>query len=198
MSAHAPVPHDERTALAAFIAQQQEALRAAAHGLADAEAGSAAAASALSVGTLIKHLASVQRSWLDRALAAPAAPHDDRPMPERIAEHVDAFTWHDTDTLAGVLATYDEVCEAVLAAVDRLDLETPVPVPDMPWFPKDITHWSMRWVWFHLLEEVARHAGHADIVRESVDGATAVELLAAREGWPEDGFVTPWKPAAPA
>jgi hypothetical protein len=54
----------------------------------------------------------------------------------------------------------------------------------------------VRWVLLHLVEETARHAGHADIIRETVDGATAYPLMAAAEGWPESDFVKPWAPAA--
>ena len=57
-------------------------------------------------------------------------------------------------------------------------------MPDQPWFPKDLDGWSVRWVLLHLIEEIARHAGHADIIRESLDGATGIELLAGAEGWP--------------
>ena len=80
-----------------------------------------------------------------------------------------------------------------LAGID--DLGQPVPVPEAPWFPKDLVAWSVRWVLLHLIEEIARHAGHADIVRETVDGATAYELMAAAEGWPETDWLKPWKPA---
>ncbi|HEV8175660.1 MAG TPA: DUF664 domain-containing protein, partial [Actinoplanes sp.] len=48
----------------------------------------------------------------------------------------------------------------------------------------------------HLIQETARHAGHADIVRETIDGATAYPLLAAAEGWPETEWLKPWKPPA--
>lgn len=46
--------------------------------------------------------------------------------------------------------------------------------------------WSVRWVLLHLIQETARHAGHADIIRESLDGATMYELMAASEGWLDD------------
>ena len=48
--------------------------------------------------------------------------------------------------------------------------------------PRDVEAWSVRWVLLHLIEETARHAGHADIVRESIDGAQMYELMAAVEG----------------
>ena len=84
----------------------------------------------------------------------------------------------------------------MLDAVRRLDLDTPVPVPDAPWFPKDVEAWSVRWVWWHLMEELARHAGHGDIVRETLDGATMYALVAARDGLPDLPFLKAWKPAA--
>ncbi len=57
-----------------------------------------------------------------------------------------------------------------------------MPVPrDAPWFPSDIDHWSVRWVAFHLINELARHSGHADIIRESIDGATMYDLIAGLE-----------------
>ena len=61
-----------------------------------------------------------------------------------------------------------------------------MPVPhDAPWFPKDVEAWSVRWVLFHMIEELARHAGQGDIISESIDGATLYELLAGLEDWPE-------------
>ncbi len=57
-----------------------------------------------------------------------------------------------------------------------------------------MTAWSVRWVWFHLVEELARHAGHADIIREAVDGATMYPLVAAAEGFPATDWLTPWSP----
>ena len=76
------------------------------------------------------------------------------------------------------------------------DLLRAVPVPKgVPWFPDDIDAWSVRWVLLHLIEETARHAGHADIVRESIDGATAFPLMAAAEGWPATDWLQPWQPS---
>ena len=54
----------------------------------------------------------------------------------------------------------------------------------------------MRWVLLHLITETARHAGHADIVREAVDGAAAYPLMAAAEGWPATPWLQPWEPPA--
>ena len=56
----------------------------------------------------------------------------------------------------------------------------------VPWFPRDVEAWSVRWVLLHIIEETARHAGHADIIREALDGATMYALMAAAEGWQAD------------
>ena len=64
----------------------------------------------------------------------------------------------------------------------------------MPWFPDDIDAWTVRWVVLHLITETARHAGHADIVRETIDGASAFPLMAAAEGWPATPWMQPWAP----
>ena len=75
------------------------------------------------------------------------------------------------------------------------DLDHLVPVPKgVPWFPQDLDHWTLRWVLLHLIEEIARHAGHADIVRESIDGATMFALQAGAEGWPATEWLEPWTP----
>jgi hypothetical protein len=184
---------DERDALAVYIAQQQDAFRSVIHGLTDEEAGRAPTPSALCVGSVVKHVAWVQTGWLEQALAAP----DPVPPrgPETYAEHQENWTWRPDDTVAGVLARLDEGSERVLQAARTLDLDLPVPVPPAPWNPTDIPAWSVRWVWLHLIEELARHAGHADIIREAVDGATMYELVAAREGFPETPWLKPWRRA---
>jgi uncharacterized damage-inducible protein DinB len=183
---------DERSGLLRYLEQQRHVLRVAAYGLTDEEARMKPSKSALSVGGLIKHVASTENGWIDITLQLP------QPSAEEGQErYVDEFQMGEDETLADVLARYDEVAartEEVIAGIT--DLGQPVPVPkEVPWFPKDVDAWSVRWVLLHLIEETARHAGHADIVREHIDGATAFPLMAAAEGWPESPWMTPWKPA---
>lgn len=194
MPFHAPPVTTERAALAAFLKQQQDAVRAVAFGLTDAEAAATPTASTLSVGVLVQHTASCQQGWLDSVLAAPAQHVDPRPAGEQYAAYQAEFAFTPGASLADALARYDAVCAAVQQAVLSTDLDTPVPVPDAPWNPRDVESWNVRWVWFHLVEELARHAGHGDIVREAVDGATMYELVAAAEGMPATDWLTPWSP----
>jgi uncharacterized damage-inducible protein DinB len=146
------------------------------------------ASTGLTVGGLVKHVAAVESSWVDMILEQ--SDQDE-------AAYEDNFRMGPDETLADVLARYDAVAErteSVLAGI--ADLGQPVPVPKgVPWFPQDIDAWSVRWVLLHLIQETARHAGHADIVREAVDGATAFPLMAAAEGWPESPWMQPWRPA---
>jgi uncharacterized damage-inducible protein DinB len=184
-----PPVADERAGLLAYLAQQRHVLRVAAHGLTDEQARTRASASDLTVGGLIKHVADVEQGWLDVVMQRqrPASGEQD---------YADGFQLRPDETLAWALDHYAEVAretEAVIAGI--ADLGQPVPVPKgVPWFPADVEAWSVRWVLLHLIEETARHAGHADIVRESLDGATAFPLLAAVEGWPETPWMKPWRP----
>jgi uncharacterized damage-inducible protein DinB len=192
-----PPVADERDGLRAFVAQQHQVLRNAAHGLTDAQARKAASVSTLTVGGLLKHVTTMERTWMGRVQAAPDPWELDlRPMAERRAAFADDFTMRDDESLASVLERYDDRCRRTEEAIPALDLDTPVPVPEAPWFPPGSPPWSVRWVLLHLVEEIARHAGHADIVRESIDGATAFPLMAAVEGWPETDWLRPWKPPA--
>ena len=193
MALHVPPVANETDAIHAFLAQAQEAFRALLHGLTPRQAAIAPSASTLSLGGLVRHVTGVQRGWLASAEAAPerAPPNAD------VDDYLDGFTFRETDSLDGLLAAFDEVSAAVLDGVRRLDLDAAVPVPDAPWFPKDVAAWSVRWVWWHLVEELTRHAGHGDIVRETVDGATMYSLVAARDGLPDLPWLPAWKPVDP-
>jgi uncharacterized damage-inducible protein DinB len=180
---------DERDSLISFLGQQRHVLKVAAFGLTDAQARERPSRSSLSVGGLIKHVASTEQGWVDRIRGLPEAGSVD--------DYVESFTVGDDETLAEILARYDQVAAATDAFAADVDLDQPVPVPpDVPWFPKDVDAWSARWVLMHVIEETARHAGHADIVREHLDGATAIPLMAAAEGWPPSPWIQPWQPAA--
>ncbi|HEY8306062.1 MAG TPA: DinB family protein [Lapillicoccus sp.] len=212
MPGTAPPVATEREAISTFLRQQHDGIRFAAYGLTDEQAHQVSSRSAISIANLVKHVTHTERTWMERARAGVVLPADDRPMADRAAwshgetgrspgsakEYGD--DWNaDGETIQDLMAAFDVVAhDTEGAALDEsLDLDQPVPVPrDAPWFPKDIDAWSVRWVYFHLIEELARHAGHADIVREHVDGATTYELMAGAEGWPETPWMKPWRPPA--
>ena len=193
-----PAPaYDERQMLLEFLRFNQNAFFAVAYGLTDEQARSKPSVSALSIGGLIKHATGVQRGWMDRVEAAPDfPPRDERPMEEVIAEYQDQHAMRDDESLDDLLEALEAQNEDTLRLFAEADWDTSVPVPhDVPWFPQDLDNWNVRWVALHLLEELTRHAGHADIIRESLDGATMYELMAGLEDWPETDWIKPWKPA---
>ncbi len=183
---------DEREGLLAFLAQQRYTLRLTAYGLSDEGASASPSVSELTVGGLIKHVCAGEQQWMEIAQGRyeGAGGGDD--------DYLANFRLQPGESLASVLDRYAEVAartEAIVAGIE--DLGQPVPVPQgVPWFPDDVEAWSVRWVLLHLIEETARHNGHADIVRESVDGATAYPLMAAAEGWPASPWMQPWEPVA--
>lgn len=183
----APVA-DEREGLIAYLRQMRYVLKLSAYGLTDEQARSTPTVSPLSVGGLIKHVAHTESGWVDVILQQPGGD------PE---QYVEGFTMGADQTLADILARYDQVAARTEAVLDDIaDLGQPVPVPKgVPWYPQDVEAWSVRWVLLHLIQETARHTGHADIVREAVDGGTAFPIMAAAEDWPDSPWMQKWQPA---
>ncbi|MEU2564100.1 DinB family protein [Streptomyces longispororuber] len=166
---------DERGALIAFVEAQRGGVRRSVLGLSDEQATSRPSASELTLAGLVKHVAEVELNWLRLAQQKP----NERQRTEETWG--DGFRLVEGETLADVLAFWDEVAaetEAFIRSVPSLD--DTFPLPEAPWFPKGSV--SMRWLMLHLVEETARHAGHADIIRESLDGRTAFELVAQESG----------------
>ncbi len=197
MPAMPPPIADERAGLTEYVAAQQYAFHAIAFGLTDEQARSTPSVSALSIGGLIKHVTNCQRGWMERVAAAPDLTESDkRPMADQAADYQDQFVMREDETLAGILAEFDKQNAETIRLIETSDLGAAVPIPhQVPWFPKDVSAWSVRWVIFHMIEELARHAGQGDIIRETIDGATLYELLGGLEGWPETDWIKPFKPA---
>jgi uncharacterized damage-inducible protein DinB len=182
----------EQEGLLSYLAQARYLLRLTAHGLTPEQLRASPSASSLSVGGLVKHCAVTEENWLATVRREPPDAGPD------YARYAESFRLADDETLEDVLARYDRVAAETEKTVTEIDdLAHPVPVDhSVPWNPQDLDHWTLRWVLLHLIEETARHTGHADIVRESVDGATAYPLMAAAEGWPETNWLKPWKPGS--
>ena len=193
-------PHnDERELLLAYIAQQRDGIRFAAYGLTDDQARLTPTAGSLSIGGLITHVTEMERGWIDLIPGARRGGVSARGQADAEAAYEDGFRLAPDRSLADALRAMDEVAAETAEVVRRTSLDDEVPVPKgVPWYPDDIDAWTVRWVLLHLVEEIARHAGHADIVRESIDGATMYELMAGAEGWPASDWLQPWTAPEPA
>ncbi|MFJ9680233.1 DinB family protein [Streptomyces sp. NPDC101194] len=168
---------DERGALLSFVEAQRGAIRRSLIGLTEEQAASRPSASGLSLSGLLKHVAEGELNWLRMA--------QQRPSETSRTEETwaDSFRLVGDETVEGMLEFWDGVVvevEKFIRSVPSLD--DTFPLPQAPWFPKE-GRVSMRWLLLHLVEEHARHAGHADIVRESLDGRTAFELVAEVGGY---------------
>ncbi|MFI5499116.1 DinB family protein [Nocardia asteroides] len=165
----------ERSDLLEMLAKHRHFLRFTTRELTDEQAGLRTTASELCLGGLIKHVAAVEANWAQFIVDGPAAAPDFESMSEEeIAAWGDAFRMLPGDTLAGVLAEYETVAARTDELVRSLpDLNVTQPLPEAPWFEPG-ARWSARRVFLHIMTETAQHSGHADIIRESLDGAKSM------------------------
>ena len=176
MAAQVGAITNEQEGLLAYLAQARYGLRLTAYGLDAEQLRMSPTASKLTVGGLIKHCASTEEGWI--------ATVRHEPQVVDYGRYERDFTLADGETIDEVFERYDRAAEQTAKTVSEIgDLDWTIPIDhSVPWNRKDMDHWTLRWVLMHLIQETARHAGHADIIRESIDGATAYPLLAAAEG----------------
>jgi hypothetical protein len=110
---------------------------------------------------LVRHLTSVEREWFHGVL-------DQRPPSEVGVQADDGWGVDPSDDLADLVAEYQETCAQSRRIAGRFALDDTVPMPRLG-------RVSLRWIYVHMIEETARHAGHADILREQIDGATGFD-----------------------
>ncbi len=165
----------ERADLLAMLAKQRHFLRFTVRGLTDDQARQRTTVSELSLGGLIKHVSAVEQGWANFIRQGTTALRDATDMTEEdFAHRADQFRLLPGETLAGVLAGYAEVGRRTDELAASLpDLDAGHPLPKAPWFAPG-ERWSARRVLLHIIAETAQHAGHADIIRESLDGAKSM------------------------
>jgi len=163
----------ERRDLLESLHTHRAFLRHTVAGLSDDQARERTTVSELTLGGLVKHVMLTEAGWLDFAEhGAPETPDgegDGSPSEEQLAARREEFTLLPEETLDGVLAAYDEVAARADRLVATLDLDHAWPLPPAPWFEPGATR-SVRRVFTHVVGETAQHAGHADILREALDG----------------------------
>jgi len=163
-----PLAADETATLLGFLDYQRATLAWKCAGLDAAGLRATTAASSITLGGLLKHLAYVEEDWFSRSLHG----RDQEPPWDTVDWKADPdWDWHSAaeDTPEELFALWQEavarshslVSEALAdGGLDRLAQRT--------W--PDGRAPSLRWILVHMIEEYARHNGHADLIRESVDG----------------------------
>jgi hypothetical protein len=185
-----PACDEEITGLVSYIDQQLDAIRAAAIGLTEDQARLRPCRSALSIGGLIKHATYVMRGATSRLTGEGRAPVaiDEAAF----AAHAASFALADGEAAA---AAFDDARIAYLAALAGTDPGAPSTEPPAPWFGiHDARPAYARYYLVHQVEELARHAGHADIIREQIDGVAVPQIVLSRQGAPGNAFFQPYTP----
>ncbi|MEU9883547.1 DinB family protein [Streptomyces phaeochromogenes] len=178
-------PDAERADLIAALATARAALTNTVRGLSDEQAGERPTISALCLGGLIKHVASIEEGWLRFAVDGPSAMRHDLPdgvtwadiaagtareFPQWMIDHQNDFLMLPGETLAGIVERYEQVAaQSEKIIVSLPDLSVTHPLPEAPWHEPGAVR-SVRRVLTHVIAETAQHAGHADILRETLDG----------------------------
>ncbi|MFB7517466.1 DinB family protein [Streptomyces sp. NPDC056144] len=167
---------DERGALLNFIEAQRAAIRRSLLGLTEEQAASRPSASELTLSGLLKHVAEVELNWLRLA--------QQRPNEKQRTEETwgDGFRLVGDETIPEMVDFWARVAKETEEFVRSVpSLDDTFPLPEAPWFPKD-GRVSIRWMLLHLVQEAGRHAGHADVIRESLDGKVSFALIAEEQG----------------
>jgi len=189
-----PATDDEITGLVRYIDQQLEAIRASAIGLTDEQARARPCRSALSIGGLVKHATYCMRGAAERLASDSSAPTAEL-TEDGYAQYMATFALTDDETAAGAIADFDAVRFAYLAAIAAADPSAPSVEPPTPWYGiYDSRPANVRYYLVHQIEEMARHAGHADIIREQIDGIAVPQIVLSECGAPANDFFQPYVP----
>jgi uncharacterized damage-inducible protein DinB len=155
---------DERTMLAAFLDLYRDISKRKVRGVSEADARRRLVPSMTTLGGLVKHLYWVELNWFQQVLAG--RPAEDLPPVPWTDQDPDAdFRMESDETVEQLVAAYDQACARSRAAAATRALD------DTALHPR-LGQVSLRWIYLHMIEETARHAGHADILREQLDGTT--------------------------
>ena len=159
---------NETDDLLSSLDRHRQFVRETVTGLTDVQARLRPTASALCLAGIVKHVTYGERQWVRFVLEGTSAVELNE---SSYAAHTASFEPEPDETLDVLVRRYDNVAARTDTAMRSLpSLDIAHPLPPAPWFEPG-AQWSARRVLTHILAETAQHAGHADIIRESIDGA---------------------------
>lgn len=165
----------EKADILRMLADQRKNFLITVQGITDEQARARTTVSDLTLGGLLSHVVGNERSWMKVI-----ADMDDTAEFD-MAAAAEEYVLSADQTVAGLVEEYARVAEATEAAVAEMDLDLQVPLPTAPWAPE--REWqSARFTLLHILREVSQHAGHADIIREALDGGNTTRQMAIDAG----------------
>jgi uncharacterized damage-inducible protein DinB len=154
----------ERDVLEAFLDWHRQVLVRKVSGVSEQEARIRRVPSSTTLAGLVKHMIGVERGWFQRTLAG-------RPAEEigpNVGGGVDSWELAGNETVESLVGEYQRTCDQSRQTAAKFALDDAVP-------HRRLGQVSLRWIYVHMIEETARHVGHADILREQTDGATGVD-----------------------
>lgn len=165
----------ERADLLAVLTKARHFLRFTTRDVTEEQARQRTTVSELTLGGLIKHVTAVERNWASFIVHGPSAAPDFSNLTEAdYLEWSQGFRLLPDESLAGALAEYEAAANETNELVAMLpDLDASHALPPVPWNPPG-ERWSARRTLLHIATETAQHAGHADIIREALDGAKSM------------------------
>ncbi|MCX5413390.1 DUF664 domain-containing protein [Streptomyces sp. NBC_00059] len=135
-------------------------------GASDAQLTERSTVSELTLGGILNHLTRAERVWThiltDTTGRTPDGMWD-----------MGQYRCPENATADGLRAAYEEAARATDEAAGKVRPDVKARLPETPWEPGVVRHWPVRRILLHLLQETAQHTGHADIVREAIDGANS-------------------------
>jgi len=162
----------ERQVLEAFLDFHRQVLVSKVDGISENEARHRRVPSKTTLAGLIKHLIGVERGWFQEVLAG----RDPQDIGPNVGGGDESWDLAENETVSSLVKEYEQTCEQSRQTAARFALDDAVPEPDMGQV-------SLRWIYVHMIEETARHVGHADILREQTDGAAGLDGDSAVTTW---------------
>ncbi len=165
----------EKADIARMLADQRKNFLYTVRGITDEQARQRTTVSDLTLGGLLNHVVNNERSWMGIIAAMDESAEFD------ISRMGAEYVMSPGQSVVGLVEEFALVAAASEAAMADLDLDTQVPLPTAPWAPE--RSWqSVRYTLLHILRECAQHAGHADIIRESLDGGNTTMSMGVEAG----------------
>jgi uncharacterized damage-inducible protein DinB len=162
----------ERQVLEAFLDFHRQVLVSKVDGISENEARHQRVPSKTTLAGLIKHMTGVERGWFQEVLAG----RDPADIGLNVGGGDESWDLAENETVSSLVREYEQTCEQSRQTAARFALDDAVPEPDMGQV-------SLRWIYVHMIEETARHVGHADILREQTDGAAGIDGDSAVTTW---------------
>jgi uncharacterized damage-inducible protein DinB len=176
----------ERQVLEAFLDFHRQVLVSKVDGISESEARYRRVPSKTTLAGLIKHMIGVERGWFQQVLGG----HNPDDIGPNVGGGDESWDLTEDETASSLITEYEQACEQSRQTAARFALDDAVPQPDLGQV-------SLRWMYVHMIEETARHVGHADILREQTDGAAGIDGDSAVATW-LDRIAVNAAPAHPA